>query len=115
MIPPPDWLDRIGRAYWRQIAPVMRELGKLDDSTIELIAMACQAYSTYRHAVKTLDSEGRVITTHTGARKVNPNLQVEKQAFEQVVRVWRELQMQGKPPLVNEADELQTFIGVEQS
>jgi P27 family predicted phage terminase small subunit len=95
----PKWLDKTGRSYWKILTPQLERDGILTDATFDLVAIACQAYSTYRKAHETLEEEGRVITSHTGARKTNPMLAVEKQAFEQLCRVFKELGIAKKPEL----------------
>jgi P27 family predicted phage terminase small subunit len=88
---PPSWLCRTGKAYWRRVVPSLIERGVLNSATCDLLSTAAQAYASYRESQEKLRTEGRVITTHTGAKKVSPWMTVEKQAFEILARVYKEL------------------------
>jgi len=107
-VKPPEWLDKVGRAYWRKVAqPLMLE-GLLNPVTADLLATAANAYSTYRLADEMLKEEGRVIKSKGGTMTVNPWARVQKQAFDALCRVYKELQLAG--PVAPISDELDTFL-----
>ncbi len=110
ILQPPTWLDRVAKAYFKSIAPDLLAIGKLDSLSLDLVAAAAQAYSTYRHALDKLKEEGRVVThPRSGVSKTNPWCQVEGKAIETLLKVWKDLHIGGKPPLPP-ADDLDTFI-----
>jgi len=104
----PSWLNRDGKTYYRRIAPALRERGILDATTVDLVAMAAHAYSTYREAERHLAEEGRVITTKSGTMKPNPWLTVQKQAFDSLSRVYRQLGV--TEDIRPTADDLDSFL-----
>lgn len=95
----PKWLNKTAKEYWKRITPSLLQEGILTEATADLIASACAAYSTYREAHEQLETEGRIIVTPSGTVKVNPHVQIEKQAFEQLVRVFKELGIGRKPEI----------------
>lgn len=106
---PPAWLDAMAKDYWKALSGPLHDAGILNVATYELVANMCHAFSTYREAAEKLKKEGRVIKAHTGALKVNPWLTVERTAYDQVLRGYKELGIcsdQVKPL----ADELDAFL-----
>jgi P27 family predicted phage terminase small subunit len=108
MMKSPNWLDKEGRAYWRRVAPTLARDGVLTAATADLLACAAQAFSTYREAGDNLKEQGRVITTKSGTVKPNPWLTVEKQAFETLARVAKELKIAEQPG--DTQDELDNWL-----
>jgi len=104
----PDWVENLGKRFWSKVAPQLHRDGILNAKTADLFASACQAYAVYRHAVQVLKEEGRVITTNSGTVKTHPMMSVEKQAFEMLCRVFKELGIANKP-VVEVADALEAF------
>jgi P27 family predicted phage terminase small subunit len=85
ILTPPTWLDRTAKSYFNRVAPELLQLGKLDSLSLDLIAAASQAYSTYRQTLDTLKDEGRIIVTPSGTKKTLPALAIENQALEKIV------------------------------
>jgi len=78
---PPQWLDRLGRAYWRELVPTLirnRLYGEGDETSL---AMLCQAYSDYRECVEQLRKQGKTIDGKYGI-KPNPLVVMAKQYAE---------------------------------
>jgi hypothetical protein len=75
-----------------------------------MVAAMAEHYAVYRSAAETLRQEGRVITTHTGARKTNPLVAVEKQAFDCYARGFKELKIRGEPTAAAPDDEFTRFL-----
>lgn len=69
---PPSWLDKIGKAYWNRIAPVLRDAGLFGESDTETLGMLCQAYSDYRECIERIRKEGKTVPTENGSVKPNP-------------------------------------------
>lgn len=105
---PPKWLNQTAKCWWRRVAPTLIQDGVLNAVSAELLSAAADAYSTYRQANEQLVKQGRVITTESGTVKTNPWLTVEKQAFEQLARVMKELNIKDK--LTGGIDELEDFM-----
>jgi P27 family predicted phage terminase small subunit len=107
---PPQWLDKMGKLYWSKITPAIASVGKLDALSYDLIGTLCQAYSDYRRCLAKIASEGMVtVNPKTGVTKVNCHVTVQTNAFGIMCRVWRELDLAGKPP-IPPPDELDAFI-----
>ena len=87
----PEWLDRTGKAAYRKIIPALSAAGILTEANAELVVTLCSHYAAYRDALTHLQTEGRVIVAHTGAVKVNPWCQVEKESWNMFARGMREL------------------------
>lgn len=109
----PSWLDRMGKLFWRKIAPPLSEEGLLNPVTYDLVASCCAAYSTYREAHEILKKEGRVITTKT-TTKVNPWAQVESKAWDQMIKTFERLGVVGNPIQAHK-DDLELFLEKEAS
>lgn len=105
----PSWLDKYGQEYWRRITPALQKIGKLDDLSIDIVCAGCQAYSTYRQMLDKMEAEGRIITTSSGTVKAHPAIAIERSAFDMLLKVWKALELQGKPPVLPD-DDLDAFI-----
>jgi len=108
----PTWVNSQGKAWWKRNAPSLLHVGILHEGTFDLVASMAENFGIYLEANRHLREEGRVIESHTGARKVNPYVQVEKQAWEMYCRAFKELRIIGEPVKGSE-DELEQFLNVE--
>ena len=59
---PPHWLESYGKRYWRKMAKRLWRTGLLTDIDLMNLAMACDAYQTFRE-LKKLCGEGRKLAT----------------------------------------------------
>ena len=100
---PPKHLDAIGRETWKKLAPIVQP----DEKTSDVLALFCDGVSNYREAMEELKS-GRVQTSATGMMRINPWVQIQKQAFDQVLKAGRALGLEAKQ--VATPDDLDAFL-----
>jgi P27 family predicted phage terminase small subunit len=53
---PPAWLDREAKRCWREVAPVLSDMGVLSAADRNALVLYCQAWSRYRAAVRAMAS-----------------------------------------------------------
>ncbi|MEX1040198.1 MAG: P27 family phage terminase small subunit [Pirellulaceae bacterium] len=102
----PNWLDTIGKAYWRRLV----NLVELDnDSKREQLAMLCDNWSLFRLATKQLQDEGLTVVSGTGTSKPHPALSAKWQSQEQIRRLSKTLGIDDNT--VKTIDDLEDLIG----
>ena len=69
---PPDRLDEYGREIWSRIVPELQTLRLLTVVDLDQIANYCQAYSEVCRATKTLNEEGRYLSSRNGVQVAHP-------------------------------------------
>jgi len=79
---PPAWLDGAGLEYWKATAPIVWEMGLLDESNVMLFAVLCNT------AGMILDLQG--IVKRDGATYLTPR------GIERYTTAWRELKWSQK-------------------
>lgn len=110
----PAWLNRSAKALWRKLAQELDAAGTLTEATAETLGLLCQSYGEYRDMTSLLETEGRVITTHTGAKKPHPAAALQKASAELFTRLAAELKLTPKSKAAVKAtpdDELTEFLG----
>ena len=77
----PAWLDKVGKAEWRRIAPELERLGLL--TGVDLVAMAgyCQSYSRWRACLTVLAKEGLTVETSSGYLMPRPEVAIGNRAL----------------------------------
>ncbi len=65
---PPAWLKGRARKAWRELAPVLTEMGVLTVADRAALALLCDTYGDYLALRETVEREGRTytLTTKTG-------------------------------------------------
>jgi P27 family predicted phage terminase small subunit len=75
---PPSHLDAVAKAKWRQLAPVLYNMGVLTEADIEAFTMMCSCHAKMMKCEKELKKDGlvyfsKVLNTTT---KTNPHWQI---------------------------------------
>lgn len=71
--PAPDWLDEIARECWAYLAPRFARARTLSEVDLDLLAAACERWSTYRQIRKAVGTSWTVDTRANG-ETANPLL-----------------------------------------
>ncbi len=56
----PDWLDKDGKAMWRQLAPLLDAMGVLTRIDANALARYCRLWSRWRKSEAFLDEKGEM-------------------------------------------------------
>ena len=87
----PKHLKADGRTVWRKIVAAW----DLDDCTLIILKIACEAYDRLQNARRTVDKEGlTVITGDNNFIREHPALKVEKEAGSRFLQAWRMLDIE---------------------
>lgn len=76
---PPEHLSPDAAAKWRELAPELTRLGRLQPRFSDAFEMYCEAYADYRHNQRVIAEEGRIYETEGR----NGALEKKKQAVQQ--------------------------------
>lgn len=79
----PVWMNKTAKAYWKHYSKQI----EITETNQDQVALLCSALSMYRSAQETLDKEGLISTTGAGGAKRHPAVDIQKQAFSQIVRM----------------------------
>src|SRR5262245_47328509 len=85
--------DGMAMEEWRRLAPIPRPCRQLTDAGTEALTADCREWSIYVDATTALRTEGLVLKSRTGFRRVNPQLVVARTALNSCIRLWAELGM----------------------
>jgi len=80
---PPRWLDALGRAHWKQYAPVLAQAGVLTEADRDPLAAACERWSPYLLAVAVLRGPGMTQTSKGSGRVALPEVAIAATAVKQ--------------------------------
>jgi len=88
---PPDWLDEIGLAKWRELAPAMERIGILTELDGMIFAALCQEYSRMVRAERVIAEKG-ITYEYTNTKKetntvTRPEVDIAHKA-KQLIRVY---------------------------
>jgi P27 family predicted phage terminase small subunit len=70
--PPPKWLTKEARSFWRQNAPELCRLGLLDGLSQTMFMALCETWSHWRALQAILDKEGLVVDAPRGGKRAHP-------------------------------------------
>jgi len=104
-IVPPSWLDKTGKELYKKLAPEF----ELNPSKIELLAILCESYSMYRATVLAIAKDGRTVATGAGSVKVNPELAIQHQAHDRMIKTAKALGLTSVDDKIQVMDELEDF------
>ena len=103
---PPDHLSERAKQLWRTIVPRRA----LSPERLTLLQAALEALDRADQAREALLEEGLVFTTaKTGTKHVNPIVRIEKDARQQFLQAWSQLQLSSYFPM----DEAEVDLEVE--
>ncbi|SDO29469.1 phage terminase, small subunit, putative, P27 family [Halomonas shengliensis] len=81
---PPEWMDPIGQAAWRELAPWLVKVKILTGSDLHVLETYCEAYATWRAAVEEVARTGLTVETAMGGISKNPALTAKNEAHRQM-------------------------------
>ena len=88
----PDYLDELGKEKWNQLYPILKRTGVLLATDADILAVCCDAYSTWRKANKELHlAVSLEIETPNGGRQQAPIVATERNARLTYMRALTEL------------------------
>jgi P27 family predicted phage terminase small subunit len=83
----PPWLTPDAREVWDRVAPTLDRLDLLKPEDREAFTCYCEAWATYRAALKEVRTYGLTIESHkTGMQHKNPSVTVMETAANQLLR-----------------------------
>jgi len=88
---PPEWLDELARDKWRELCPLLQELGTLATVSLDHVATYCEAFSRWRKAELEIQKTGEVVTHHNGVSGLSHWVKVSQQAQDAMYRAGAEL------------------------
>lgn len=102
---PPKTIDKIGKELWRKLEP---EIAPLTNGQACCLEVLCKSYSLFRVADQHLQEHGFLAEGSNGLYKPSPALAAHRQAYEQVLKMAKELgiSQQIKTAVADEVDEL---------
>jgi P27 family predicted phage terminase small subunit len=65
---PPSWLDRYGRAKWRELVPELATRRMLTGDALSLLELLCEAWADFRRAQRILRKSGASYAADTEAK-----------------------------------------------
>jgi len=80
----PSWLDKEARREWRRLAPQLEKMRLLTEGDLAAFACYCKAYSDLQNAEKTLQEEGRIVTTEKGYQMAHPAVAMAREAMKSI-------------------------------
>ncbi|MEO1896163.1 MAG: phage terminase small subunit P27 family [Methylococcales bacterium] len=104
----PDYLTPVASDYWDRIYPDLSDAKIISTLDYDALAMLCESYAYYRHALEELQTHGAVMTNRDGALVRSPYLMVMQKAFEQLKSMLSEF---GMSPASR--TKISTFSGVD--
>jgi P27 family predicted phage terminase small subunit len=83
MLKAPSYISSLAQHEWRRVAPQLYELGLLTSVDGAALEAYCEAYATWRDAMKALKG-GRTYTTSTGYVRAKPEVAIGNEALRQM-------------------------------
>lgn len=87
---PPAHLDKIAKAKWREIEPLLEEF---DDAIADLLALYCSAWSRWKEADAKVQELGSVIKSPSGYPVQNPYLAIVNKSLDQMIKLGKRLKL----------------------
>jgi P27 family predicted phage terminase small subunit len=86
----PAWMAAEAKAEWRRVFPVLRQRKILTVTDLGALENYCVSMGTVRQMEKTLQTEGRVVTTEKGLKR-HPATAIQAEAMTSARRAAAEL------------------------
>lgn len=68
----PKWLDKIAKAEWKRVAPVLKKIGLLSQLDRTALAGYCYFYSLFKKAVEKSNQTPEILKTKAGQEYLSP-------------------------------------------
>lgn len=101
---PPNWLDSMGKRYWRKLVPLV----ELAPGEEDQFAALCEAWATYRRCVETLRREGLTYINSSNEPRQHPAVRTQTQALAEIRRLNKRFNLD--MPSKTAKDELDDFF-----
>src|ERR1051325_5021481 len=82
----PSFLPKEAKLLWNKVKTPLLKSGLLNEVTAPLVAAVCCHWHVYLESYKTLERDGRTVSTAGGSIKLHPLCQVEKTAYDSFVK-----------------------------
>jgi P27 family predicted phage terminase small subunit len=94
----PSWLDKDAKAAWRQIVPMLEQMGVLTRIDVNALARYCRLWSRWRRAEKFIEEKGEVYTLRDEKGNVRcvqqfPQVGIANKLAQQLTRLEQEFGM----------------------
>lgn len=90
---PPEFLNEIGRAEWKRMAPMLARNGLLTELDTAALAAYCRAFAQWRAASDILETEGSVVLSRFGHPHLSPHYAIAEKALATMRAMMREFGM----------------------
>lgn len=97
----PNWLDKLGKTYWKRITAVVQ----VDDTNADLVALLADQYSTYRQATDNIAKNGLTYESNL-TWKPNPAVAIRKQALDNIRQLTKLVGQSAAPEARDKLDEI---------
>lgn len=88
--PPPELAgDRVARAEWRRLAPILRAARQITEADRGLLITLCLEWSRYRAAARL--ARALLVTTHNGYTTAHPAVGIARNTAALCLKLWAEL------------------------
>jgi P27 family predicted phage terminase small subunit len=115
---PPGYLDERGLGQWRELAPILYQMGLLTEADGMALGLLCHSFSQWRQAEEKLQAEGPTVPAPRGGVVTNPWVRISRAARESYLRLLCEFGctpssragLKVTPPAGEPQDELDKFL-----
>lgn len=84
---PPAWLDATAVKEWQRIVPLLKADVPISELDVAMLASYCQTYSDIQSAAGHIQKEGAAVTSPSGAVKVNPYMNIKRNATQDLMHL----------------------------
>lgn len=88
---PPEWLKKIAREKWAELAPRLEEQRILTVNDLDLLALYCDSWQELADADATIEREGEFFHTEKGYVGPHPAVGKRNKAVERIRKIGGEL------------------------
>lgn len=86
-MPPPKHLDRIGKAMWNDLAPLLAKQGSLTEADTLSLSILCAEWSIYTRTSKDLEEHGYTQKSESGWEQIRPQVAIRNNALDRVIKI----------------------------
>lgn len=81
---PPEWLGKIGKAKWRELAPHLYPIGLLTAVDVDALALYCEAWDELFAMRALIDESGAVAVSEKGGEYQHPAVGIKNKAIQRI-------------------------------
>lgn len=98
---PPEWMGEHGREKWWEVGEQLVKSKRFYAKHREILALYCDSYQEFRHAMQTIEKEGTTCTSDKGGLYQHPEVSRKNAALNRMVQLGKLLGWDQKPRQVN--------------